>query len=120
MPSRRPTPTPTPAATDDPLATASFEEAFRRLEELVEAMESDDLPLERLLADNEEGNRLLQRCQDLLAAAEDRLRQVELSPVAPAVPRTLSRGPAAPLDSPTPSAPASSAPLSDDDDIRLF
>ena len=41
----------------------AFEEALKRLETVVEAMESEDLPLETLLARYEEGTRLAKACQ---------------------------------------------------------
>jgi exodeoxyribonuclease VII small subunit len=54
-----------------------FEEALKKLEGLVEAMESGDLPLETLLARYEEGTRLVKICQDKLAEAELKIRQLE-------------------------------------------
>ena len=40
-----------------------FEEALKKLESLVEAMESDDLPLETLLSKYDEGTKLVKICQ---------------------------------------------------------
>ena len=40
-------------------------------------METDELPLETLLAKYEEGTRLAKTCQEKLAEAEVRLRQLE-------------------------------------------
>ena len=54
-----------------------FEEALTKLEAIVEAMESDELPLETLLARFEEGNRLAQICQAKLAEAELKIQQLE-------------------------------------------
>jgi exodeoxyribonuclease VII small subunit len=54
-----------------------FEEAVKKLEGLVEAMESEDLPLEALLAKYEEGTRLVRICQEKLAEAELKIRQLE-------------------------------------------
>jgi exodeoxyribonuclease VII small subunit len=54
-----------------------FEEALKKLEGLVEAMESEDLPLEALLAKYEEGTRLVKICQEKLAEAELKIRQLE-------------------------------------------
>ena len=54
-----------------------FEEALKKLETIVEAMESDDLPLETLLARYEEGTRLAQVCQAKLAEAELKIQQLE-------------------------------------------
>ena len=46
-----------------------FEEALEKLESIVEAMESGDLPLETLLTRYEEGARLAGLCQTKLAEA---------------------------------------------------
>lgn len=54
-----------------------FEEALKKLEGVVEAMESDDLPLETLLARYEEGARLVKICQEKLAEAEVKIQQLE-------------------------------------------
>lgn len=56
-----------------------FEEALRQLETVVAAMESDELPLEALLARYEEGVKLLEICQAKLAAAEVKISQLEQS-----------------------------------------
>jgi len=55
----------------------SFEEALKKLETIVEAMESADLPLESLLARFEEGAQLAQMCQARLADAELKIQQLE-------------------------------------------
>ena len=54
-----------------------FEEALKRLETIVEAMEGDDLPLEALLVNYEEGTRLARVCQAKLAEAELKVQQLE-------------------------------------------
>ena len=54
-----------------------FEEALKKLETIVEAMETEDLPLENLLAKYEEGTRLAKTCQDKLAEAELKIEQLE-------------------------------------------
>lgn len=59
------------------LAGLSFEEALKKLEAIVEAMESEDLPLESLLAKYEEGTRLSKICQEKLADAEVKIKQLE-------------------------------------------
>jgi len=55
----------------------TFEDALGKLETIVEAMESGDLPLEQLLGRYEEGTRLVKLCQEKLSAAELRIRQLE-------------------------------------------
>jgi exodeoxyribonuclease VII small subunit len=54
-----------------------FEEALKKLESVVEAMESDELPLETLLAKYEEGTKLVKICQEKLAEAEVKIQQLE-------------------------------------------
>ena len=56
-----------------------FEEALKNLATIVEAMESDDLPLESLLAKYEEGTKLARLCQEKLAEAELKIQQLEKS-----------------------------------------
>jgi len=67
-----------------------FEEALKRLETIVEAMESEELPLEALLARFEEGTRLAKVCQAKLADAELKIQswrnsagEAVLKPLAP-------------------------------------
>jgi exodeoxyribonuclease VII small subunit len=55
----------------------SFEEALKKLELIVEAMENADLPLETLLSRFEEGAQLAQLCQSRLAEAELKIQQLE-------------------------------------------
>lgn len=57
--------------------TLAFEDALKRLETIVEAMESEELPLETLLAKYEEGTRLSRICQEKLAEAELKVQQLE-------------------------------------------
>jgi exodeoxyribonuclease VII small subunit len=69
----------------------AFEEALKKLEAIVTKMETEDLPLETLLAKYEEGTRLARTCQEKLAEAEVKIRQLEktaagemkLKPLAP-------------------------------------
>ena len=65
------------AAQNQPAKTPPFEEALKKLEGVVEAMESDDLPLEALLAKYEEGSKLVKICQEKLADAELKIQQLE-------------------------------------------
>jgi len=55
----------------------SFEEALKKLEGIVESMESDELPLETLLARFEEGTRLAKVCQSKLTEAELKIQELE-------------------------------------------
>ncbi len=60
-------------------ADLPFEEALKRLEGIVEAMEGEDLPLESLLANYQEGTALARVCQARLAEAELKIQQLEKS-----------------------------------------
>jgi exodeoxyribonuclease VII small subunit len=72
---------PNPPKTAGPNSSAKtsvpFEEALKKLEAVVDAMESGDLPLESLLAKYEEGMRLAKVCQEKLAEAELKIQQLE-------------------------------------------
>ena len=57
-----------------------FEDALKKLEAIVEAMESQDLPLETLLSRYEEGTQLARICQEKLAEAEVKIQQLERNP----------------------------------------
>ena len=65
------------ARADSSKGNLPFEEALKKLEGVVEAMESGDLPLETLLAKYEEGVRLVNICQEKLAEAEVKIQQLE-------------------------------------------
>lgn len=56
-----------------------FEEALKRLETIVQSMESEDLPLEALLSRYEEGTKMIQICQAKLSEAEVKIQQLEKS-----------------------------------------
>ena len=58
-------------------ADITFEGAAEKLESIVEAMESEELPLEKLLAQYEEGTKLVKICESKLQAAEKRITQLE-------------------------------------------
>jgi exodeoxyribonuclease VII small subunit len=60
--------------TDDKLEL-SYEEAFSRLEDILAALESADLPLEQSLALYEQGAALAAYCATKLDEAELRVRQ---------------------------------------------
>lgn len=64
-------------AGDAAKGSVPFEEALKKLEGVVESMEADDLPLETLLAQYEEGARLVKVCQEKLAEAEIKIQQLE-------------------------------------------
>ncbi len=66
-----------PAKTGGNHAEVSFEEALKKLETIVESMESDELPLEVLMTRFEEGTNLARICQNKLAEAELKIQQLE-------------------------------------------
>ena len=57
----------------------TFEDAVEKLESIVEEMESDDLPLEKLLVRYEEGASMVKFCGKKLKAAELKVEQLEES-----------------------------------------
>ena len=97
MPSRRKT-DPTNPTTD-----LSFEDAMAELENIVEAMEGEQLPLEELIARYEAGARLLKHCDSVLTGARKRIELITLA----------DREAVKPLE------PATGDP-DDDHDITLF
>ncbi len=64
----------------------SFEQALAELEELVAAMEEDQLPLEELVEHYEKGSKLLARCEAVLDSARKRLELITLAARNPATP----------------------------------
>ena len=63
------------AKSPEPVKTEElpFEDALKRLEGIVESMESGDLPLETLLARFEEGTKLADECRKHLEDAEGKI-----------------------------------------------
>ena len=58
--------------------TMTYDEALRRLEELVSQLERGGKNLDETLAMFEEGTTLLKRCQDELGEVEGRLAELRL------------------------------------------
>ncbi len=54
-----------------------FQDALKKLEGIVDEMESGDLPLETMLARFEEGTRLVKICQTKLEEAELKIQKLE-------------------------------------------
>ena len=59
------------------VSALSFEDAMDRLEAIVDAMESGEVPLAELLARFEEGGRLLTHCEQRLKTAELKIEQLK-------------------------------------------
>ena len=105
----------------------TFESALERLEQIVEEMEGDRLPLEELLGRYEEGTRLVKVCQERLNTAEKRIElitrnasetsgEVELSPFDPcSAPPEIASAPA-PVSAPR----AVQARKTPPDEVSLF
>ncbi len=55
-----------------------FEEAMRRLQEIVNAIESGETDLEDTILQTEEAMKLAARCKQILHTAEQRVRQIQL------------------------------------------
>lgn len=62
----------------------SFEAAMQRLEQIVQVMESGDIPLEESLKLFREGTELLEFCSKTLDTAEMEIQKVVMRPSAPA------------------------------------
>ena len=58
----------------------SFEKALEELEEMVESMESGQLPLEKLISNYEHGAKLISHCETVLVDARKRLELITLKP----------------------------------------
>lgn len=56
----------------------TFELSIERLESLIQAMESGDIPLADLVAKFEEGSKLLKQCQEQLKDAELKIEKLNL------------------------------------------
>lgn len=58
---------------DDDMTDLTFEQALKRLEEIVEALETDDLDLEKSVQFYEEGVSMYRHCTQQLQRAEKRI-----------------------------------------------
>lgn len=98
----------------------SFELALAELEEIVAAMEEEQLPLEELVNRYEKGSKLLARCESVLASARKRLQTISSRTAADPVDLD-ENGDLPDADGPAP-GPTAGTPdeHDDDDDIRLF
>lgn len=92
-------------------AKVPFEKALERLEELVDVMEGEQLPLEQLISNYEEGNELLQHCQALLDSARERIEVVQMNSVAEKENKLATK---------SPKGDNQSSEAAPSDDIRLF
>ena len=51
----------------------SFETALKELEEIVQQLEQDDVPLEKAMKFYEKGMKLSKQCNDMLESAEEKM-----------------------------------------------
>jgi len=63
---------------DTPIEELSFEDALKRLEEIVHRLETGDARLDEAIRLYEEGNRLRQKCAERLDAAQARIEAIRL------------------------------------------
>ena len=101
---------------EDSSLPETFEAALGALEEIVEAMEHEQLPLEDLVTHYERGSALLNRCESILQSARGRIELITLRNQNEIALDTAQRK-AQSEDSTPPELPDDS---DDDDDIRLF
>jgi len=106
MPARRKSDTGSQNGTE-----STFEASLAELEEIVAAMEEEQLPLEDLVTRYEKGSKLLARCETVLASARKRLQTISARAEAGNGETDAAE------DDELPGAPAEH---DDDDDIRLF
>ena len=88
----------------------TFEEALEELESMVDTMESDHLPLEKLITSYERGAELISHCEKVLGNARKRLELITLHPQSPP-----EESPKNPTQKPSPDTQDLN-----DDEIRLF
>ena len=63
-------------AAAQPVEELSFEEALRRLEEIVRTLEKGEAPLDKSIELYQEGDRLKRHCEARLKAAQARIEQI--------------------------------------------
>ncbi|MFD2257392.1 exodeoxyribonuclease VII small subunit [Luteolibacter algae] len=94
----------------------SFESALAKIEDIVESMEGDQLPLEDLVDQYEAGSKLLKHCEAVLSSARRRIELITLTDREEAAPS----GKAEPLPYSLNASDENSEDLDDDNDISLF
>ena len=97
-----------------PAPEANFEQAMKRLEAIVEQMESGQLPLEDLIVRYEEGMNLVKVCQDRLASAEQKIEIIARNNGKPVVKEFE------PAAEPRPETKPPTEQKDQNDEVRLF
>ncbi len=104
-------------SSSEPETLPSFEESMDRLESIVDAMESSDLPLDSLLSHYEEGMKLVRICGEQLKEAEKRIEFLTASKNAPPSDESTEVS-ADPIK--IKKTPKKKTNLDEEDEIRLF
>ena len=65
-----------PPSKKAPTEDLRFEDAIERLEEIIGRMETEQIPLDDLLKEYEEGTRLLKLCRERIGAARARVEKI--------------------------------------------
>lgn len=115
MPARKKTSNGSPSS-----GTPTFEADLAALEEIVAAMEEEQLPLEELVARYEKGSKLLSRCESVLASARKRLQTISARTSAEYVEADEEADLPDEDDQATGQTAGTPDEHDDDDDIRLF
>lgn len=68
-----------PAAAEIDVSQLSFEDALKRLEEIVRTLEKGEAPLDQSIELYQEGDRLKRHCEARLKEAQARIEQVAFS-----------------------------------------
>jgi exodeoxyribonuclease VII small subunit len=63
---------------EDLISELSFEDALKRLEVIVQQLESGDVPLEQSIALYAEGDKLRAQCEARLKSAQARIDQIQI------------------------------------------
>jgi exodeoxyribonuclease VII small subunit len=95
----------------DKTAEPGFEESMARLEEVVEAMQSPELPLDQVIERYEEGMKLIAACSARLEAAEQKIELLTREKSGKFVPAPGKPAPAAPPEEEDESGPGEEARL---------
>jgi len=102
-------------------AEQTFESAMERLEQLVEAMEEERLPLDKLLVSYEEGIRLAKLCAEKITTAEKRIEIISRNAEGERVTEPFDPDAAVPASSSKPEARRSKVnPTAAAEEVSLF
>ena len=67
------------AGKTDDIAPLAFEDALKQLEDIVQQLESGNVPLDKSIELYERGEKLKSHCEKLLSSAEARIEKIKLS-----------------------------------------